>query len=182
MKKQLKILLICAFVLFGVIRALTDAFVESILAKNIANLICAPLAIAICIVFCVDAVKQVNKTEQNDDLTERQKKWKKTEIITITIVVVLLCVNSVLSAVREITNFNSTASSVLSGIYCVLTFSDLIILIISWCKLYRLNSLIEKKTKNTTQIMTIKCRTKILKKINFNLSYSANYKFRFMSA
>lgn len=145
MKKPIKIFLICAIVLFGVIRALTEVFVEGILAKNIANLICAPLAIAICIVLCVDAIKQVNKTERNDDLIERQKKWKKTEIITISIVFVLLCVNSVLSAVREITNFNSTASSVLSIIYCVLTFSDSIILFISWCKLYRLNSLIEKK-------------------------------------
>lgn len=145
MKKQLKILLICEVVLFGVICALTEAFVEGVLAKHIATLICAPLAIAIFIILYVDAVKQVNKTEQNDDLTERQKKWKKVEIITISIDAVLLCVNSVKSAVREITNFNSTASSVLSVIFCILMFSDLIILFISWGKLYRLNSLIEKK-------------------------------------
>lgn len=145
MKKQLKILLIGAVVLFGVIYALTEMFIEGTLAKNIAALICAPLAIAICIVLCVDAVKQVNKTEQNYDLTERQKKWKKTEIITISIDVVLLCAGSVLSAVREISNFNSTVSSVLSIIYCALMFLDLIILFISWGKLYRLNSLIKEK-------------------------------------
>lgn len=140
MKKPIKIFSICAIVLLGVICALINAFVESIMTKTIALLIGSTLTIAICIVLCVDAVKDVNKNEQDEDLTKRQKKWKKIERITFYINLILLCVNFTQQTIRQNTDLDSIAFFVLTVICGVFMVSNLIILFISWYKLYRLDS------------------------------------------
>lgn len=148
MQKPIKIFLICAIALVAVICALVNAFVESTLTKTVVLLIGSALTIAICVVLCVDAVNEVNKNKQNDDLTKRQKKWKKTERITYCVNLILLCVNFTQQTIRQNTDFDSMALSVLTVICGIIMVSNLIILFVSWYKLYRLDSLTEEREEN----------------------------------
>lgn len=90
-----------------------------------------------------------SQSKQNDDLICRQRKWKKIERITLSIDLVLLFGFFVLSTVHQITNFNSIAFFVLAVIFSAIMFADLVILFISWYKLYRVNSLIAEQEKNS---------------------------------
>ncbi len=92
-----------------------------------------------------------NKQSQNNlDLNELQKKWKKTERITLAIDLVLLLIFIVLSIVKQLTDFNSIAYFVLVVIFCVVMLADLVLLFISWYKLYRINSLIDEQENNSS--------------------------------
>lgn len=82
------------------------------------------------------------QSKNNNDLIKRKKKWKKTEQITWTIVIVLSVVLNILTIVKELTDFNSIAYFVLAVIFCAITLAELVVLVISWCKLFRINSLI----------------------------------------
>lgn len=92
-----------------------------------------------------------NKQSQNNlDLNELQKKWKKTERITLAIDLVLLLIFIVISIVKQLTDFNSIAYFVLVVIFCVVMLADLVLLFISWYKLYRINSLIDEQENNSS--------------------------------
>ncbi len=90
-----------------------------------------------------------NQPYVNNDLIERQKNWKKTERITLWIDLVLLFIFIVLSTVKQNTGFNSLVFFVLVVIFGVMMLVDLVILIISWCKLYHLNSLISMQENSS---------------------------------
>ena len=92
-----------------------------------------------------------NKQSQNNlDLNELQKKWKITVRITLAIDLALLLIFIVLSIVKQLTDFNSIAYFVLVVIFCVVMLADLVLLFISWYKLYRINSLIDEQENNSS--------------------------------
>ncbi len=91
-----------------------------------------------------------NQPKNSNDLIEWKKKWKKTERITLAIDLVLLLVFIVLSIVKQLTDFNSIAFFVLAVIFCVIMLADLVMLFISWYKLYRINSLIAEQGNEIT--------------------------------
>ncbi|MGN0813148.1 MAG: hypothetical protein ACI4MQ_06555 [Candidatus Coproplasma sp.] len=88
--------------------------------------------------------------KNNNDLIERQKKWKRTERITLAIDLVLLLFMIVLSVVQQLTDFSSIAFFILAVIFCVFMLTDLVLLFVSWCKLYRINWLIAEQENNNT--------------------------------
>ena len=85
----------------------------------------------------------INNNDQpknNYVLIKLKKKWKKTERITLAIDLVIL-----LSIVKQLTDFNSIAFFVMVVIFGVIMLADLVMLFISWYKLYRINSLIAEQ-------------------------------------
>ena len=88
--------------------------------------------------------------DNNNDLLERRKKWKKTERFTFTIVIVLSVILNILTTVKELTDFNSIAYFVLAVIFSIFAIADFVILIISWFKLYRINKLIAEQGNIST--------------------------------
>lgn len=89
--------------------------------------------------------------DNNNDLIERQKKWKKAERISLAIDLVFLFTMVVLSIVKQLTDFNSIAYFVLAVIFCVIMLADLVMLFISWGKLYRINNLISEQENDSTE-------------------------------
>lgn len=92
-----------------------------------------------------------NKNSKNNlDLNELQKKWKITERITLAIDLALLLIFIVLSIVKQLTDFNSIVYFVLVVIFCVIMLADLVMLFISWYKLYRINCLIAEQENDSS--------------------------------
>ena len=90
----------------------------------------------------------INNNDQpknNYVLIKLKKKWKKTERITLAIDLVLLFAFILLSIVKQLTDFNSIAFFVFVVIFGVIMLADLVMLFISWYKLYRINSLIAEQ-------------------------------------
>lgn len=91
-----------------------------------------------------------NQPNVNNDLIERQKKWKKIERITLAIDLIWLFVFFILSFTYQCVQFNSIVYFVLAVILSVVMASDLVMMFISWCKLYRIDSLIERQEEDST--------------------------------
>lgn len=89
------------------------------------------------------------RQEQDDGLFCRRKKWKKIERVSYITVFVLLVVYSVLSTIAKFTDFNSVAYFVLVVIFSVIMVADVTVLIVSWCKLYRIDSRIADRDDPT---------------------------------
>ena len=90
----------------------------------------------------------INSNDQpknNYVLIKLKKKWKKTARITLAIDLVLLFAFILLSIVKQLTDFNSIAFFVMVVIFGVIMLADLVMLFISWYKLYRINSLIAEQ-------------------------------------
>lgn len=82
------------------------------------------------------------QTKQYENLILLQRKWKIVEKITFIIDLVLLIIYAIFSTVFNFINFNSIAFFVLAVIFSIIILADIVILFVSWYKLYCLKILI----------------------------------------
>lgn len=82
------------------------------------------------------------QTKQYENLILLQRKWKIVEKTTFIIDLVLLIIYAIFSIVFSSINFNSIAFFVLAVIFSIIMLADIVILFVSWYKLYCLKILI----------------------------------------
>lgn len=87
----------------------------------------------------------------NNELIGLKRKYKKIERITLAIDLILLFVYFVLSFVYQSVNFNSVVYFVLVVITGVIMIADLVMLVISWYKLYRIDSAIARQEEDASE-------------------------------